>query len=40
LDDGPLIEALHKGLKGKPLRHDFTGAGEVQVVRFMNMSGG
>lgn len=40
LDDGPLIAALHKGLKGKPLRHDFTGAGEVQVVRFMNMSGG
>ena len=40
LDDAPLIEALHKGLKGKPLRHDFTGAGEVQVVRFMNMSGG
>ncbi|MGZ0718127.1 GTP 3',8-cyclase MoaA [Pseudomonas palleroniana] len=40
LDDGPLIEALHRALKGKPLRHDFTGAGEVQVVRFMNMSGG
>ncbi len=40
LDDAPLIEALHKGLRGKPLRHDFTGAGEVQVVRFMNMSGG
>lgn len=40
LDDQPLIEALHKALRGKPLRHDFTGAGEVQVVRFMNMSGG
>jgi cyclic pyranopterin phosphate synthase len=40
LDDGPLIEALYNGLRGKPLRHDFTGAGEVQVVRFMNMSGG
>ncbi|WP_460147030.1 GTP 3',8-cyclase MoaA [Pseudomonas sp. H2_H03] len=40
LDDGPLVEALVRGLKGKPLRHDFTGAGEVQVVRFMNMSGG
>lgn len=39
-DDGPLIEALHRGLKGKPLRHDFTGAGEVQVVRFMSVSGG
>ncbi len=40
LEDGPLVEALHRGLKGKPLRHDFSGAGEVQVVRFMNMSGG
>ena len=40
LEDGPLIEALHRALKGKPLRHEFTGAGEVQVVRFMNMSGG
>ncbi|WP_339437315.1 GTP 3',8-cyclase MoaA [Pseudomonas sp. EL_65y_Pfl1_R32] len=39
-DDGPLVEALHGALKGKPLRHDFTGAGEVQLVRFMNMSGG
>ncbi len=39
-DDGPLIEALHKALQGKPVRHDFTGAGEVQVVRFMSMSGG
>lgn len=40
LEDGPVIEALLGALKGKPLRHDFTGAGEVQVVRFMNMSGG
>ncbi|MBT9303040.1 GTP 3',8-cyclase MoaA [Pseudomonas sp. TAE6080] len=40
LDDRPLVEALHKALRGKPLRHDFTGEGEVQVVRFMNMSGG
>ena len=40
LDDEPVVEALLGALKGKPLRHDFTGAGEVQVVRFMNMSGG
>ncbi|MBB4814811.1 MULTISPECIES: GTP 3',8-cyclase MoaA [Pseudomonas] len=40
LEDGPLIAALHQGLKGKPLRHDFSGDGEVQVVRFMNISGG
>ncbi len=23
LDDGPLVEALRMGLRGKPLRHDF-----------------
>ena len=40
VDDGPVVEALVGALKGKPLRHEFTGAGEVQVVRFMNMSGG
>jgi GTP 3',8-cyclase len=40
VDDGPVVDALVGALKGKPLRHDFTGAGEVQVVRFMNMSGG
>jgi cyclic pyranopterin phosphate synthase len=40
VDDGPVVEALLGALKGKPLRHEFTGAGEVQVVRFMNVSGG
>lgn len=40
LDDEPVVEALLGALKGKPLRHDFTGAGEVQVVRFMSVSGG
>ena len=40
VDDGPVVEALVWALKGKPLRHDFTGAGEVQVVRFMSVSGG
>ncbi len=40
VDDGPVVEALVGALKGKPLRHEFTGAGEVQVVRFMNVSGG
>ena len=40
LDDGPVVEALVGALKGKPLRHEFTGAGEVQVVRFMSVSGG
>ena len=40
LDDQPLIHAIQKALRGKPLRHDFTTQGEVQIVRFMNMSGG
>lgn len=40
VDDGPVVEALVGALKGKPLRHEFTGAGEVQVVRFMSVSGG
>lgn len=40
LDDQPLIDAVQKALRGKPLRHDFNPAGEVQIVRFMNMSGG
>ncbi|MCU0117860.1 GTP 3',8-cyclase MoaA [Pseudomonas sp. B2M1-30] len=40
LDDQPLIHAIQKALRGKPLRHDFTPQGEVQIVRFMNMSGG
>lgn len=40
LDDQPVVTAIHKALRGKPLRHDFNPQGEVQVVRFMNMSGG
>lgn len=40
LDDPPILDAVRKALRGKPLRHDFTPDGEVQIVRFMNMSGG
>ncbi|AUG02723.1 GTP 3',8-cyclase MoaA [Pseudomonas sp. 09C 129] len=40
LDDQPLIDALQQALRRKPLRHDFNPQGTVQVVRFMNMSGG
>ena len=40
LDDKPLIDAVQKALRGKPLRHHSNPAGEVQIVRFMNMSGG
>ncbi|MCY1284880.1 GTP 3',8-cyclase 1 [compost metagenome] len=38
--DAPLLDALHAGLARKPLRHDFSVGGEVQVLRFMNASGG
>ncbi|WMN20542.1 GTP 3',8-cyclase MoaA [Pseudomonas piscis] len=40
LDDAPLIDALQQALRRKPLRHDFDPQGAVQLVRFMNMSGG
>ncbi|SDY28820.1 GTP 3',8-cyclase MoaA [Pseudomonas sp. NFIX28] len=40
LGDQPLIEAVQQALRRKPWRHDFNPEGTVQVVRFMNMSGG
>lgn len=40
LDDQPIISALQQALRRKPLRHDFNPQGEVQILRFMNMSGG
>lgn len=40
LDDEPLLEAVKKALKYKPERHNFSADGEVQIVRFMNASGG
>ena len=40
LEDQPVIQAVQQALRGKPLRHDFNPGGEVQIVRFMNMSGG
>ena len=40
LDDQPLLEAVRTALKYKPERHDFSADGEVQIVRFMNASGG
>ncbi|WP_324728978.1 GTP 3',8-cyclase MoaA [Pseudomonas chlororaphis] len=40
LDDQPLIDALQQALRRKPWRHDFSPGGTVQLVRFMNMSGG
>ncbi|MOA27839.1 Cyclic pyranopterin monophosphate synthase [compost metagenome] len=38
--DEPVIEAIHAALQRKPARHEFASGGEVQVLRFMNMSGG
>ncbi|SDL04682.1 GTP 3',8-cyclase MoaA [Pseudomonas indica] len=38
--DTPIIDAIHGALQRKPLRHEFSAAGEVQVLRFMNASGG
>jgi cyclic pyranopterin phosphate synthase len=38
--DTPLLTAINAGLARKPLRHEFSVGGEVQVLRFMNASGG
>mgnify|MGYP001627348607 CR=1 FL=1 len=38
--DAPLLQAIRAGLARKPLRHEFSVGGEVQVLRFMNASGG
>lgn len=40
LDDDQVQEAIHKALKHKPARHEFSAEGRVQIVRFMNASGG
>ncbi|MDF3936413.1 GTP 3',8-cyclase MoaA [Pseudomonas citronellolis] len=40
LDDAPILDALHGALQRKPARHEFAVGGEVQVLRFMNLSGG
>lgn len=40
LNDQPLIQAVSKALKLKPERHEFSAEGEVQIIRFMNASGG
>ena len=40
LDDQPLLDAVQQALQRKPWRHEFSGDGEVKVLRFMNASGG
>ena len=39
-DNGPLRQAIIDAMDLKPESHHFTTDGEVQVVRFMNMTGG
>lgn len=39
-DDAPVREALERALLYKPARHEFSVDGEVQVLRFMNATGG
>ncbi|MCM2319735.1 MAG: GTP 3',8-cyclase MoaA [Pseudomonas sp.] len=39
-EDRPLVEAIEAALLHKPLRHEFAVSGEVQVLRFMNATGG
>lgn len=38
--DEPVREALERALQHKPARHEFSVGGEVQVLRFMNATGG
>lgn len=38
--DQPLQVAIEKALMKKPLMHEFSAEGDVQVLRFMNASGG
>ncbi|MFY9179887.1 MAG: GTP 3',8-cyclase MoaA [Venatoribacter sp.] len=40
LTNQPLEDALHKAMQYKPERHHFSGEGEVQILRFMNATGG
>ena len=38
--DQPLLDAIRAGLNRKSLRHEFSSNGDVQILRFMNASGG
>ena len=40
LNDKPVLDAVRAALKNKPERHEFSADGDVQIVRFMNASGG
>lgn len=38
--DAPILDALDRALQRKPAHHDFNVHGDVQIVRFMNATGG
>ncbi len=38
-NDEPVLAAIRQGLQRKPLRHEFS-TGDVQILRFMNATGG
>lgn len=40
LSNGPVLASIHKALNNKPEKHHFSSDGDVQIVRFMNASGG
>ena len=40
VDDQPVLDAVRTALRYKPERHEFSADGEVQIVRFMNATGG
>ena len=39
-DNQPFEAALRQVMQHKPERHYFSGEGEVQILRFMNATGG
>lgn len=40
LSNEPVLAAIQKALNNKPEKHHFSSDGDVQIVRFMNASGG
>jgi cyclic pyranopterin phosphate synthase len=40
LSNEPVLARIHKALNNKPEKHHFSSDGDVQIVRFMNASGG
>lgn len=40
LNDEPVLANIHRALNNKPEKHHFSSDGDVQIVRFMNATGG